>query len=583
MHGAQKQGEEMADRSPTILITDDVKVNRLLVKRCLQGYGYHFLEATNGLEALEQLRASPVDLVILDLMMPVLDGFAFLEQLQDDAQLSSVPVIVNSSLDDRLSIQKALALGSYDYFIKTLPREQLEFILPLKAKNAIHTKQLLDESRERKALLEREIQAAGRYQRFLLPQEYSAPGIDIATLYYAQLGVGGDFFDFVPLTHNKTAILIADVSGHGVLSAMVTAILKPLFRQYIQETESLLAAFKRLNQDFLTLTGESDYITAFAAIYDPTQAVLRYVNAGHPPPLYNHHASDTTDDLQTTGFILGVFDADWELEERTMTVLPHDRLLLITDGISEATSSTGTAFGTDILQHILRHTAGSPLQHTIGEIWSRLQEFTQHQLRDDVTGIAMHFQGLPARYEISLGNDPGQVQSAVDTVLSAIGDLASVQDKEAIRSSLGEILMNAIEHGNLAIGYDHKHARLAAGTFDDLVETRRHMEPYSSRRVKLEYVIESAQVTLTITDAGAGFDWQAIPDPRLAAHVGLAHGRGLLIARTNMDDCLFHPPGNRVTLVKHFSPRSTISAPYHSMRGQEKGKQYASCIEHERQ
>jgi phosphoserine phosphatase RsbU/P len=552
----------MADRHPTILITDDVQLNRLLVKQCLQGYGYHFLEATNGLEALEHLRTSPVDLVILDLMMPVLDGFAVLAQLQDDAQLSSVPVIVNSSLDDRRSIQQALALGSYDYFIKTLPREQLEFILPLKAKNAIHTKQLLDESQERKALLEREIQAAGRYQRFLLPQDYSAPGLDIATLYYPQLDVGGDFFDFVPLTHNKTAILIADVSGHGVLSAMITAILKALFRQYIRATESLFAAFQRLNQDFLTLTDESDYITAFAAIYDPTQDVLRYVNAGHPPPLYNHHASDSTEALQTTGLFLEVFDDNWTLEERTLTVLPHDRLLLITDGISEATSSTGASFGTDILQHIMCHTAGEPLQQTISELWSRLQDFTQHQLHDDVTGIAIRFQGLPARYALSLGNDPGQVQSAVSTVLHAIGAMASAQDKEAIRLSLGEILMNAIEHGNLAIGYDQKHARLAAGTFDDLVEMRRYTEPYASRRIQLEYVIAPAKVTLTITDAGAGFNWQAIPDPRLAAHIGLAHGRGLLIARTNMDDCIFHPPGNRVTLVKHFrhaSPTVTNS------------------------
>ncbi len=458
------------------------KVNRLLMKRYLQGYGYHFLEATNGLEALEQLRTFPVDLVILDLMMPVLDGFAFLEQLQDDIRLSSVPVIVNSSLDDRLSIQKALALGSYDYFIKTLPREQLEFILPLKAKNAIHTKQLLDESRERKALLEREIQAAGRYQRFLLPQEYSAPGMDIATMYYPQLGVGGDFFDFVPLTHNKTAMLIADVSGHGVLSAMVTAILKPLFRQYIRDTESLFATFKRLNQDFLTLTGESDYITAFAAIYDPVQDVLRYVNAGHPPPLYTHHAADITEALQATGLILGVFDEEWALEERTLTVLPQDRLLLITDGISEATSSTGASFGTDILQHIMRHTAAGPLQHTIRELWSRLQDFTQHQLRDDVTGIAMRFQGLPAQCEISLGNDPSQVQSAVDTVLHAIGDLASIQDKAAIRISLGEILMNAIEHGNLAIGYGQKHARLAAGTFDPTLTATSTFEPVSQNR-----------------------------------------------------------------------------------------------------
>ena len=559
----------MAGRRPTILITDDAKVNRLLVQRCLQGQGYQFLEAANGHEALEKLRTTHVDLVILDLMMPILDGFAFLEQVHTDAQLSSIPVIVNSSLEDRGSIQKALALGSYDYFIKTLPREQLEFILPLKAKNAIHTKQLLDALQERQAFLEHEIHAAGRYQRFLLPQDYHAPGTEIATLFQPQLGVGGDFFDFVPLTHQKTAFVIADVSGHGVLSAMVTAIFKPLFAQYIRETESLLTTMRRLNQDFLTLTEDSSFITAFAAIYDPVQHLLHYANAGHPPPLYSHHTTGNTATLTATGLFLGLFDKDWAMEERTIAVAPHDRLLLVTDGVSEALSPTGTAFGTDSLHQLMRDTA--TLQESLRTLWKQLQEFTQHQLQDDVTCIAMRFQPLPRPQVLFLENDPSQVQPVVETLLQALAALASPQEREAIRISLGEILMNAIEHGNLAIGYAQKRLWLEAGTFDERVEIRRCVAPYAPRRVRLEYVIEPLKFTATIADEGAGFDWQAIPDPRQATHVGLVHGRGLLIARTNMDTCSFHPPGNRVTLVKYFS----LQTPY-------EGKRYASFICHKR-
>src|SRR5262245_8866220 len=113
----------MAGESPIILIADDTKINRTLVKRCLKGYGYQFLEAENGQEALEKIRVHHVDLVILDLIMPVLDGFAFLETLHAEPLDTSIPVIVNSSLEDITSIQKALALGSYDYFVKALPKE----------------------------------------------------------------------------------------------------------------------------------------------------------------------------------------------------------------------------------------------------------------------------------------------------------------------------------------------------------------------------------------------------------------------------------------------------------------------------
>jgi serine phosphatase RsbU (regulator of sigma subunit)/anti-sigma regulatory factor (Ser/Thr protein kinase) len=536
-----------------------MKVNRLLVKQCLNGHGYQFLEATNGREALEKLHSTPVDLIILDLMMPVLDGFAVLQHLKTDGHCASIPVIVNSSLDDQGSIQKALEMGSYDYFIKTLPREQLEFILPLKAKNAIHTKRLLDEIEARKTLLERELHAAGRYQRFLLPKDYNVPGLEIATLFHPQLGVGGDFFDFVPLTQDKLALVIADVSGHGVLSAMVTAIFKPLFAQYMQETESLLTTLRRMNQDFLTLTEESHFVTVFAAIYDPRQHVLHYANAGHPPPLYEHASTGVLEALKATGLFLGLFDTDWMVEERTLAVDPHDRLLLITDGVSEAMSTTGTYFGTDALPQLMRDTAHTTLHHTVQELWSRLQDFTNAQLHDDITALALRFQAQPTVQELSMANDPGQIQSVVNIVLHTIGEAASPQEREAIRISLGEILMNAIEHGNLAIGSAQKHAHLEAGTFDDLVEVRRRIEPYASRRVQIQYVIDPMKVTITVTDAGAGFAWRHIPDPRLDTNVGLAHGRGVLIARSNMDECTFHPPGNRVTLVKHFSPQPSYA------------------------
>ena len=273
--------------------------------------------------------------------------------------------------------------------------------------------------------------------------------------------------------------------------------------------------------------------------------------------------------MTATGLFLGLFDKDWAMEERTIAVAPHDRLLLVTDGVSEALSPTGTAFGTDSLHQLMRDTA--TLQESLRTLWKQLQEFTQHQLQDDVTCIAMRFQPLPRPQVLFLENDPSQVQPVVATLLQALAALASPQEREAIRISLGEILMNAIEHGNLAIGYAQKRLWLEAGTFDERVEIRRCVAPYASRRVRLEYVIEPLKFTATIADEGAGFDWQAIPDPRQATHVGLVHGRGLLIARTNMDTCSFHPPGNRVTLVKYFS----LQTPY-------EGKRYASFICHKR-
>jgi sigma-B regulation protein RsbU (phosphoserine phosphatase) len=544
----------MAKESPTILSADDTKINRTLMKRCLKDYGYQFLEAENGQEALEKIRTHCVDLVILDLIMPVLDGFAFLEKLHTEPLPTAIPVIVNSSLEDMTSIQKAFTLGSYDYFVKALPKEHLQFILPLKVRNAIQAKRLLDDVCEKKALLEREIQAAGRYQQFLLPKEFKAKGMEVEACFHPYIGVGGDFFDFIPLTQDKTAFIIADVTGHGVLSAMVAAILKPLFRQYVRDTESPLHTLQRLNQDFLTLTDDTHYVTAFVGVYDPYQHTLYYANAGHPPPLYLHHTTDAIEVLKATGVFLGLFeDEEWRAEEKLLSVASGDRFLLITDGVSEAQSATGAFFGTDSLPKVLRDMADGDLAQTSDHLWQHLRAFTGEQLTDDVTFVVIRFQEIQAPRVVCIPNNPAHVLPVVEEILSTIGHHASLQDREAIKISLVEIILNAIEHGNLAIGYAHKHTALEAGTFDELVAQRRGTTPYSSRQVTIEYVMDPTQAFFTVSDEGAGFDWGAIPDPRTEDKRRMAHGRGILIARTNMDECTFHQPGNKVTLVKHFS------------------------------
>ena len=359
-----------------------------------QGHGYRFLEAENGQEAFRTIQTQGVDLIILDLIMPIVDGFTLLEQLKADPRYAAIPVIVNSSLGDSTSIRKALTLGSYDYFIKALPREKFQLLLPLKVRNAIQTKQLLDQLCLKKGMLEKEIQAAGKYQRFLLPENFTATGVDIATFFHPYIGVGGDFFDFVSLRDEKTAIIIADVSGHGVLPAMITAILKPLFRQYVRQSESPQETLECLNTDFLTLTNDTDYITAFVAVYDPHHRTLCYANAGHPPPLYLQLATGDLAILRATGVFLGVFDREeWTAKERVLPVAPQSRLLLVTDGISEARSETGAFFGLAGLEKALRVGADFDLQEAVQYVWHCLLKFTGNRFTDDVTCIAIDFTG----------------------------------------------------------------------------------------------------------------------------------------------------------------------------------------------
>ena len=231
-----------------ILIVDDARLNREIFKLALLQDGYRFYEAADGKQAVEMVERHQIDLILLDLMMPVMDGFQFLEWRQSKPAFMAIPVIVHSALDDFQSLKKALTMGSYDYVTKPLPDQELKVILPLKVKNAVTYRQAFLTLSARNERLEKELELAGIYQRSLLPLDPRLAGVTVSTLYRPYIGVAGDFFDIIPV-EGGVAVIIADVSGHGLLSAMVSSQLKLLFARYMNQTRSPGLTLSLLNKE----------------------------------------------------------------------------------------------------------------------------------------------------------------------------------------------------------------------------------------------------------------------------------------------------------------------------------------------
>lgn len=382
----------------TILIVDDARLNREVLKLALAPEGYRIIEAEDGQQAIDQLQANDVDLVLLDLMMPVMDGFAFLQWRNESARYKSIPVIVNSALDDFDSIQRSLDLDSYDYFTKPLTEQDLKVILPLKIRNAVQSKRLYYQLKDSNERLRKEIEMAGRYQRFLLPDNPDLPGLKVATFYQPYIGVAGDFFDVVELG-DAHAFIIADVSGHGLLSAIVSSLLKPLFQQYIAQTRSPAETFRMLNRDLNQLTRDEDYVTAFCGVFDPAEGRLTYASAGHPPQFFMHREGNRIEELKTFGFFLGVFDNDNEIFEQNETSLevnPGDRLMIFTDGVTEAFNVAREPFGFDRCRNLFSETRKEEPEQVSSRLWKALLEHTGANLEDDVAFMVVQFGGEDA-------------------------------------------------------------------------------------------------------------------------------------------------------------------------------------------
>ena len=122
----------------SVLVVDDLEMNRILIRKNLATLpGINIMEAADGRQALEILQRQEIDLVLLDLVMPVMDGYAVLEVMRSDERMRHIPVVVQSLLDDDASIIKALELGAYDYFVRTPAGNVFRRDLMLKSRNAI--------------------------------------------------------------------------------------------------------------------------------------------------------------------------------------------------------------------------------------------------------------------------------------------------------------------------------------------------------------------------------------------------------------------------------------------------------------
>ncbi|MGD8563641.1 MAG: SpoIIE family protein phosphatase, partial [Desulfarculaceae bacterium] len=325
--------------------------------------------------------------------MPGMDGFGFLTKRLSHPDTLAIPVIVNSSLDDFESISRALAMEAYDYFTKPLNKNDLQVILPLKIRNAVQARRLLAETRRQNQVMRRELNLAARYQQFLLPQEASLPGLKVAYLFEPCSEVGGDYFDFIPLQDGRVALIIADVSGHGVAPAMTASIVKALLPGYLERSYSPALALGDLNRDLLRLTQADSFVTAFAALYSPHPPLLTWATAGHPPPIFLPSGGQAAK-LTAKSVFLGTFENENPLvnfKDQQIEVSPGDRLALYTDGLTDTVGRKGQMYGLERLTKLLQENRDDDIDSLRGLIWEDLSQFRGDESPDDIAFILVEF------------------------------------------------------------------------------------------------------------------------------------------------------------------------------------------------
>lgn len=385
----------MNNKTARILIVDDNEDNRFMLSErlTLDGYG-DIATAEDGRQALARIKSQPFDCVLLDIMMPGMNGFEVLDALRRDPINHAVPVIVISAADQFDAAIRSIELGAIDY----LPKPFNPTLLRARVGAVLEKKRMHDALIEHVARIDRELKFARDLQLSMVPSNFAdiaenAPLAVHATPKPAR-AIGGDFYDYFWIASSRLCIVVADVADKGISAALFMARTKTALRLLSRRIgegsnrrhdEAMLIA--ELNDELVRENPHTMYVTMVLCILDVVTGDLTWYNAGHPPPLLISPEGSVERLSGATGIPLGL-RAEVNFESGKTTIEQAASLFVYTDGITESNDPNGELFGIERLERILGASAHHEPDFLLDTVLKAVQDHSGTQEpSDDIAAV----------------------------------------------------------------------------------------------------------------------------------------------------------------------------------------------------
>lgn len=316
----------MSSAIPTILMVDDEPTNVALLEMILQSEGYGTLSAQDGTEAFDKAKSEIPDLILMDIMMPGIDGFEACQNLKTDSVTTDIPVIFVSADEGTDSKVKGLDMGAVDYITKPFKRGEILARVRLHLKLSMSTKAVILEQAKK-------LEKLHDAQQAILIRPEDKPEAKFGAAYYPCDEAGGDFYDVINIGENIFGYFVADISGHDVGASFATPALKVLLSQYATPVYTPTETMKHINAVLNTMLVDGKHVTACYANLNRRKYQLQVISAGHPPMIFLA-ANERPQQFELTGDVLGAFErVCFEPLRRDVSV--GDRFFIYSDGLIE--------------------------------------------------------------------------------------------------------------------------------------------------------------------------------------------------------------------------------------------------------
>ena len=506
----------------SILVIDDQLVNLKILEKILTSVGYDVTLCASGKEALSIVQNKEYHCILLDIVMPEMDGFTVINKLKKIPVVKDIPVIFITGKEEPEDIVQGFELGAVDYITK--PFHQRVVQVRVKAQIKLYT--IIQSLAHAQAETLRQIHSA---QNALLKKPEDIKNGNFSVYYCPLHAAGGDFYDVIEISNSKIAYFVGDFAGHQISTGFLTSSVKALLQQNCSDVISPVESMNIMNGVLCELMKPAQYLTACYAELNRDNNRIKVVNMGHPP-LFVIQKNGEVVKVGKNGDILGVFE-DALYNEVSIDLLPGDRFILYTDGLIEG-DSVWSAYVPE-LKEILQKNRDYDRDEFIEKILHDSEKL-RGSVTDDIMLLVVDIPGefpYPQVIDESNFSLKFKVKSierlaklAVDKIVEWLTSIIDIKDIYGLKVVSYEALSNAIRYGN---------------------------KSDKDKDVIIELTVASREFSLTFTDSGNGFNSSEYNDPTIPNEEE-TNGRGFPLIKAYGYNVNFNDRGNEITLSSYY-------------------------------
>lgn len=556
-----------------ILVVDDTPTNVLPVQVTAQKMGHVVVVAHDGQEGIDAYQREQPDLVIMDVMMPNMDGITAVQHIRRLPSEKWVPIIFYSALDSVADVVRGLECGGDDYLAKPAALDLIKAKINSYARVLHLQEESLQYSRELE-MWRHEAEHQAELGHHVISRLVDAQGLRDPWLRWLNIPAqtfSGDLLCAARAPGNVLYVMLADATGHGLAAALSSLPLTQIFYGMTAKGFPLRAIAEELNRKIHTLMPADRFVAATLACIDARNQTIELWNGGNPSALLVGADGGVLMRWPSRHPPLGIL-SDHLFSGVTETIAYQEAgdLLLCTDGVIEAESPEGQPFGAVALEQMLASAA--PDQRFDRLKLGLIGHLGGQEGHDDISCLFVHVprdeqvqltsanpaSGMPTRnarisewrMDLTWGSDELSSLDIVPIVMSMLGQVLALKPHQgSLFLILSELFNNALDHGLLGLdsglkaqpdGFDHylqqREARLAA---------------LNHGRIDMSFHLymdgDSPLLDVTLADSGAGFDYGRLLTQVEAVDAGsLPHGRGIALVRSLCQELIYSGGGNRV-------------------------------------